>query len=81
MKGIVMIKRGYLLILALFLIPSLAGASSGEDILTEKCSRCHATPDFSQYDAETWAQYVDRMAPNAALNDQEIEAVKALNTK
>lgn len=74
-------KLGYLFILGLFSVPTIASEFSGEMILKEKCSRCHATPDPNGYDAAAWASNVDRMAPNASLNAKEIKAIKKLNIK
>lgn len=72
---------GYFVAFALLASPALAAEISGETILTEKCSVCHAAPDPSSFDAATWAKNVERMAPNAALSNEEIEAVKKLNMK
>ncbi len=69
--------RAFIIIFTTIL--SLGAYADGQSLLTEKCSRCHATPDAQKYSAEKWGKLVDKMAPNAKLSEEEIEQVKALN--
>ncbi len=66
----------FTLIIAGFSLISYADANS---LLAEKCSLCHAQPNFTEYTPSQWSDYVDTMAPNAQLNEEEIKSLKALN--
>ncbi len=69
-------KKYFILFVTFFTLSTHADRNS---IRTEKGSRCHVAPSFSQYSPTQWAAQVDRMAPNAGLNDKEIQMLKDLN--
>ncbi len=77
--------KRYLFIFAAFLSMNALASEvdisevDANSILTEKCSRCHAAPNPQNYSPEKWDMMVDKMAPNAQLNEEEKEALKALN--
>lgn len=71
--------KKYFFIFAAFLsMNALANEVDANSILTEKCSRCHATPNPQNYSPEKWDMMVDKMAPNAKLSEEEKEALRAI---
>lgn len=57
--------------------PSPDLAKMGKDILNNRCSVCHEAPDPKSHTLYEWPAIINRMAPRANLNPQEMKALKA----
>lgn len=66
------------ILLSVFMLTNIVVAhaeTNGAEILTTKCSACHATPEPSQYSTEEWKERIETMAVYAKLNEEEKQAV------
>lgn len=74
-----------LLFSAGLLLPGIYGAidaaPSGEEILQQKCTKCHSARIPDNYTKKEWKYNVERMARRAGLTAQEIQSVIELNTR
>ena len=55
--------------------------SADQNLLQQKCNKCHAIKVPDNYTKSDWKKNVERMAPRAGLTPQEIQSIIDLNTK
>ncbi len=55
--------------------------SADQDIIKEKCTKCHAPKIPDNYTKAEWKYNVDRMAQRAGLTPKEIQSLIDLNKK
>lgn len=55
--------------------------SADQNILQQKCTKCHAIRIPDNYTKEEWKYNVDRMAQRAGLTPREIQSIIDLNKK
>jgi hypothetical protein len=76
----------FFLISALILLASgfasnLSILSADQNVLKQKCTKCHALKLPENYTKKEWKYNVERMAKRAALTDAEIKSIIDLNKK
>jgi len=75
----------YFLVFAVIVISAIfAGihvSAANQNLMQQKCTKCHALKVPDNYTKEEWKKNVERMAPKAGLNAKEIQSIIDLNTK
>ena len=55
--------------------------SADQDLIQQKCTKCHAARIPDNYTKQEWKYNVERMAQRAGLTPQEINTIIDLNKK
>jgi hypothetical protein len=81
MKNICSIFSGVIVVLILGFSSELSIVSADQNIMQQKCTKCHSLRIPDNYTKKEWKYNVERMAKRAGLTQQEIQSIIDLNKK
>lgn len=81
MKKLYVFFSSVLVVLFLGLGAQLTFLSADQNVLQQKCTKCHALKIPDNYTKKEWKYNVERMAQRAGLTANEIQSIIDLNKK
>ena len=81
MKNFIIIIYSALILLIAAFSYDLSILSADQNVLQQKCTKCHSIRIPENYTKKEWKYNVERMAKRAGLTAQEIQSIIDLNKK
>lgn len=81
MKNIYLLFSGVIVILISGFSAGISIVSADQNIMQQKCTKCHSIRIPDNYTKKEWKYNVERMAKRAGLTQQEIQSIIDLNKK
>lgn len=81
MKKILVLSSGIIAVLISGFSAQISTASADQNIMQQKCTKCHSIRIPENYTKKEWKYNVERMAKRAGLTGQEIQSIIDLNKK